>query len=151
MSHPSFHVGSEEEKRIEKERYEDDREFFLKEAMRCGGGFLVELMRDHTALDHRENIKRAFGRGSKSETRVLVVGSKRSGCFDEEGVLSVVGFVNGVSKDEEGREGETGENGSEKGGERMLARGVAVEWGGHWCYWEDAEKFNAMILKFLEK
>lgn len=149
MSYPSSHVGNEEEKEREKERYADDREFFLREAMKCEGKFLVELMRDHTALDHRENIKRTFGRGSKSETRVLVVGSKRSGCFDEEGVLSVVGFVNG--EDEEGREGEIGEKGSEKEGERILAREVAVEWGGHWCYWEDAERFDELVLGFLKE
>jgi pimeloyl-ACP methyl ester carboxylesterase len=29
------------------------------------------------------------------------------------------------------------------------ARGVAVEWGGHWCYWEKPEKFNDLVIEFL--
>jgi pimeloyl-ACP methyl ester carboxylesterase len=26
---------------------------------------------------------------------------------------------------------------------------VTVEWGGHWCYWEQPERFNEMVLEFL--
>ena len=31
------------------------------------------------------------------------------------------------------------------------AQGLVVDWGGHWCYWEDPEKFNELALKFLEE
>lgn len=89
-------------------------------------------MTDHTALDHRENIREAFGPRSGRETKVLVVASAKSGCFEPEGVLSIVGSVN---------------DGAEQG--KGLARGETVEWGGHWCYWEDHEKFDELALEFF--
>jgi pimeloyl-ACP methyl ester carboxylesterase len=30
------------------------------------------------------------------------------------------------------------------------AQGLAVDWGGHWCYWEDPEKFHQLALGFLD-
>lgn len=90
-------------------------------------------MTDHTALDHRANIRAKYGPGSGSSAKVLVVASSKSGCFEPEGVLSVVDFVNGT-------EGEDG---------KKLARGVTVEWGGHWCYWEEPERFDSLALEFL--
>ena len=127
LSHPD---PTEKEDNI---RYESDKKFFVGEAMKGESPFYAKLMEDHTALDHRENIKRCFGPGSGSETKVLVIASKKSGCFEPEGVLSVLGFVNGTGE----------QNG--------LARGEAVEWGGHWCYWEDREKFDALVLSFLNE
>jgi pimeloyl-ACP methyl ester carboxylesterase len=38
-------------------------------------------------------------------------------------------------------------NGSE--GDAGKARGVIVEWGGHWCYWEKPDMFNELAMKFL--
>lgn len=60
-----------------------------------------------------------------------LVASTRSGCFPAAGPLKVVELVNG-------------------GGEDGLAKGVAVEWGGHWCYWENPEKFHGLVLNFLK-
>lgn len=91
-------------------------------------------MADHTANDWRSSIAHSFGPGSlggENETRVLVVASERSGCFPAKGPMRVVELVNGEGK-EDGR-----------------ARGVVVEWGGHWCYWERPELFNELVLGFL--
>jgi pimeloyl-ACP methyl ester carboxylesterase len=38
-------------------------------------------------------------------------------------------------------------NGGEEAGN---AQGVVVDWGGHWCYWEDAGRFNRLVLRWLE-
>jgi pimeloyl-ACP methyl ester carboxylesterase len=107
------------------QRAQDDEEFFLTEAMNGDNEWYGKLMADHTALDWRASIKATFGRDSGSSTKVLVVASTRSGCFPAEGPLHVVDLV----------------------GER--AKGVAVDWGGHWCYWEDADRFNSLCLGFL--
>lgn len=88
-------------------------------------------MADHTALDWRDSIPDSFGSGSGSRTRVMVVASERSGCFPAAGPLAVVEMVN-------------------RGG-GGLARGVSIEWAGHWCYWEDPEKFHGLVMPFLEE
>jgi pimeloyl-ACP methyl ester carboxylesterase len=98
--------------------------------MKGDGRWYGKLMADHTALDWRDAIAQHFGPGSGSKTEVLVVASTRSGCFPAAGPLKVVELVNG-------------------GKSHGLARGVTVEWGGHWCYWEDADKFNKLVLEFL--
>lgn len=86
-------------------------------------------MEDHTGKDWRDVIGEVY---EKSEgVRVLVVASERSGCFPPEGPLRVVELVNG-----------------EDGG-REKAKGVSVEWGGHWCYWEEAGRFDRLVLEFL--
>jgi len=91
-------------------------------------------MADHTALDWRDSIRANFGPESGSKTKVFVVASKRSGCFAAEGPLSIVSLVNGDVEEAEKR-----------------AKGVAVDWGGHWCYWEDPDKFNELCLDFLKE
>lgn len=77
-----------------------------------------------------------LGPFSKSGTKVLVVTSSRSGCFPAAGPLKVVELVNG--------------DGSPSKRENNRAKGVVVEWGGHWCYWEKPELFNKLILDFLD-
>jgi pimeloyl-ACP methyl ester carboxylesterase len=119
--------------------FEEDEKFFLNEAMKGDGEWYGKLMADHTALDWRRSIRATFGPGSESPTNVLVVASSRSGCFPAEGPLKVVDFVNGGVDEGKG-----------KGNGKGKARGVAVEWGGHWCYWERPELFNDLALKFLE-
>jgi pimeloyl-ACP methyl ester carboxylesterase len=109
----------------------EDEAFFLAEAMKGDGKWYGKLMADHTALDWRDTIAQSFGPESGGTTGVLVVASTRSGCFPAAGPLKVVELVNGGSG--EGR-----------------AEGVAVEWGGHWCYWEEPEKFHELILEFLK-
>jgi hypothetical protein len=108
-----------------------DEEFFLAEAMKGDGEWYGKLMADHTSLDWRDSIAANFGPGSGSKTTALVIASSRSGCFPSEGPMKVVEFIN---RDE---------------GEYGLAQGVVVDWGGHWCYWEDPKRFDAMCLRFL--
>ena len=85
-------------------------------------------MADHTSLDWRDSIVENFGEDSGSSTKVLVVASSRSGCFPAAGPMKVVEFVGA-----------------------RLAMGVVVDWGGHWCYWENPERFGEVCLEFLEK
>lgn len=113
----------------------EDEEFFLGEAMRGRQEWYGKLMGDHTGLDWRASIGATFGPGSSCSAKVLVVASERSGCFPAAGPLFVVKLVNGDGKGE--------------GGEEKRAMGVGVEWGGHWCYWEDPEKFDKLCLAFL--
>lgn len=108
-----------------------DEAFFLAEAMKGDGEWLGKLMADHTSLDWRASIAANFGKGSGSKTTVLVVASTRSGCFPAAGPLKVVDFVNEGEKENYG-----------------MAKGVAVEWGGHWCYWEDPEKFGRLVTRW---
>ncbi|KAM0713496.1 hypothetical protein Q7P37_010458 [Cladosporium fusiforme] len=107
--------------------WQDDEAFFLAEALKGNGWWYGKLMADHTANDWRSSIAHSFGPGGAC---VLVVASERSGCFPAAGPLKVVELVNGV------------------GGEGR-AKGVVVEWGGHWCYWEKPALFNALVLEFL--
>jgi pimeloyl-ACP methyl ester carboxylesterase len=114
--------------------WRDDEAFFLGEAMKGDGWWYGKLMADHTARDWRSSIVQNFGPGSGSKTNVLVVASERSGCFPAAGPLKVVELVNGGS--------DVGEGGK--------AKGVAITWGGHWCYWEKPETFNELAEGFLE-
>jgi pimeloyl-ACP methyl ester carboxylesterase len=108
-----------------------DKAFFLAEAMEGNGEWYGKLMADHTSLDWRDSIIANFGPGSGSKTPVLVIASSRSGCFPAEGPMKVVEFINQ-------REGKYG-----------LAQGIVVDWGGHWCYWEDPKRFDALCLRFF--
>lgn len=108
-----------------------DEDFFLKEAMKGDGEWLGKLMADHTSLDWRDSIAACFGKGSGSKTLVLVVTSSRSGCFPAAGPLKVVDFVNGGQEEGYG-----------------LAQGVTVDWGGHWCYWENPERFERLVARW---
>jgi pimeloyl-ACP methyl ester carboxylesterase len=118
----------------ESQTWRADEAFFLAEAMKGDGWWYGKLMADHTANDWRSSIAHSLGSGSVGEqsgTRVLVVASERSGCFPAAGPLEVVRLVNGGK--EEGR-----------------SSGIAVKWGGHWCYWEEPERFNQIVLGFLK-
>ena len=116
----------------------DDEKFFVDIAKQGKAEWYGKLMADHTALDWRDSIAHTFGPGSGSKTKVLVVASERSGCFPAAGPLAVVGLVNDGKWDTMGM------------GDKGLAKGVAVDWGGHWCYWEDPEKFGKLVRGFLE-
>ncbi|RAR13621.1 alpha beta-hydrolase [Stemphylium lycopersici] len=110
--------------------WKEDEAFFLNEAMKGDGWWYGKLMADHTANDWRHPIAQTFGQESGSQTKVLVVASSRSGCFPAAGPLRVVELVN---------------DGKDEG----HAKGVIVEWGGHWCYWEKPDLFNELALGFL--
>jgi pimeloyl-ACP methyl ester carboxylesterase len=111
--------------------WRDDETFFLEEAMKGDAWWYGKLMADHTAKDWRNSITHAFGPTSNSETKVLVVASERSGCFPAAGPMKVVELVNVLD--------------ANKG----KARGVVVEWGGPWCYWEKPDMFNKLAVDFL--
>ena len=120
---------------------ESDREFFLSIAQKGDGIWFGKLMADHTSLDWRDSISRQFGvdgQVSQAEGRpkVLVIASSRSGCFPSAGPLYVVDLIN------------SGRQLTRK--DDPLALGVTIDWGGHWCYWENPEKFNALVLDFLK-
>lgn len=107
-------------------------------------------MADHTAKDHRDNIVATLGPESGSATKVLVVASSKSGCFRPQGPMSVVNLVNHGTLEVFGLEKRL--SNASVGSERAVrARGVVVDWGGHWCYWEDPEKFNELVLDFLKE
>lgn len=130
LSHPT-----EESAAISDVQRRNDEDFFLGEAKRGDAEWFGQLMADHTALDHRANIVACLGPESGSQTKALVIASSKSGCFWPEGPMSVVGMING--------EGKAESTASKR------ARGVVVDWGGHWCFWEDPEKFNKLCLDFL--
>lgn len=130
LSHPS-----QENENVSHEEKKYDEGFFLGEARKGNPEWFGQLMADHTALDHRANITATLGPESGSKTKVLVVASSKSGCFWPEGPMSVVDFVNGSKRTA---------NSDEK-----RAKGVVVDWGGHWCFWEDSHKFNELCLEFL--
>jgi pimeloyl-ACP methyl ester carboxylesterase len=109
-----------------------DERFFLREAQRGERMWYAELMKDHTALDWRETIVHAFGEQSGNLTKVLVVASSRSGCFLAEGPLQAVELMR-------------------VGGAEERVEGVVIDWGGHWCFWEDPQKFCELVEPFLER
>ncbi|MCJ1341452.1 hypothetical protein MMC09_006748 [Bachmanniomyces sp. S44760] len=111
-----------------------DEEHFLSIAKQGNAVWYGKLMADHTALDWRYSIAHSFGLAMYKSTKVLVVASERSGCFPPAGPLAVVDLVN----------------------EMLIAgvedaEGVTIEWGGHWCYWENPVKFNKLVLEFLNR
>jgi pimeloyl-ACP methyl ester carboxylesterase len=121
LSYRAFPLATDS---ISKQQWEEDESFFLAEALKGNGTWYGKLMADHTSKDWRDSIRATYG-SEKSKTKVLVVASSRSGCFPAAGPMAVVDLVG------------------------QKAQGVVVEWGGHWCYWEDAEKFGQLCLSFL--
>jgi pimeloyl-ACP methyl ester carboxylesterase len=90
---------------------------------RCDGVWLARLLADHTRYDHREAIE--------GITRpVLVMAGRRSGCFPMEGMKETVERVR-------------------KGG-KAEAEMVVFE-SGHWLFYEEPERFNQELLKFVER
>lgn len=115
----------------------DDTDFFLKIALQGDPTWLGKLMADHTAIDWRDSIRMNFGVGSGNRADTLVIASERSGCFPAAGPMWV---VDATLKDKNG----------ESCGE-LYTQGVVVDFGGHWCYWENADKFNDLVLKFFSE
>ncbi|KAI5194422.1 alpha/beta-hydrolase [Aureobasidium subglaciale] len=107
-----------------------DEEFFLAIARKGNAEWYGNLMADHTALDWRQSIVEQFGGRAEHKTNVLVIATDRSGCFPALGPLAAVDFANAKAS-------------------TPRARGIVIEWGGHWCYWEDSERFNRLALDFL--
>jgi hypothetical protein len=117
---------------------EDDTSFFLKIAQQGDPTWFGELMSDHTALDWRGSIKKNFGAASDNSTGILVVASQRSGCFPAAGPMWIVDAILEDKKK------------SDHASDAHV-QGVVADFGGHWCYWEGAERFNNLVLKFLAK
>lgn len=116
---------------IPAEKFAEDEAFFLAQAQRGNPMWYAQLMKDHTALDWRRTIVECFGGREENCTRVLVIASNRSGCFPPKGPMSAVAMAN------------------EKARDKVRAEGVVIDWGGHWCFWEDGEKFCNLIGDFL--
>jgi pimeloyl-ACP methyl ester carboxylesterase len=110
---------------------EADESFFLATALKGNPIWYGKLMADHTALDWRDSIRATFG-NHDNETKVLVIASSRSGCFPPEGPLTVVDLINADH-------------------DTNRAKGVVVDWGGHWCYWESPQEFNKLVLAFIDE
>ncbi|PVI02174.1 alpha/beta-hydrolase, partial [Periconia macrospinosa] len=108
---------------VSNEQREEDEIFFLEQARRGNPKWYAQLMKDHTAKDWRDVLRSCF-----QAKKIMVVASSRSGCFPAKGMLEAAKMVN------------------EGGGE---AKGVEVEWGGHWCYWEQPERFWGLVREFL--
>ncbi|KAM3082038.1 hypothetical protein ACMFMG_004493 [Clarireedia jacksonii] len=140
--------GEQEGKREGGDVWVEDEKFFLGEAMKGDPRWLGKLMEEHTVEDWRDVVRWGLG-AERSNAKVLVVASSRSGCFPAEGPLAVVDLVNGEG--EGGGVVTKGEEEEEKKKKKKLARGVVVDWGGHWCYWEDEKKFNDLALDFLQE
>ena len=104
-------------------RWERDEEFFVRISEGCDGVWLARLMADHTRFDHREACE-AIGKP------VLVLAARRSGCFSLEGMEETVRRV-------------------KKGGNED-AEMVVFE-SGHWLFYEEPERFNREVLKFVER
>ena len=104
-------------------RWERDEEFFVRISEGCDGVWLARLMADHTRYDHREACE-AIGKP------VLVLAARRSGCFSLEGMEETVRRV-------------------KKGGNED-AEMVVFE-SGHWLFYEEPERFNREVLKFIER
>jgi pimeloyl-ACP methyl ester carboxylesterase len=117
---------------ISQETWKSDEDFFVAEARKGVPEWYAQLMKDHTALDWRRAIVECFGGRKENKTKALVVATNRSGCYPAKGPMEAVNFANEKSDETEKR-----------------AKGVVVDWGGHWCYWEDPEKFNELALNFL--
>jgi len=132
---------------VSAERRMEDEEFFLNEARRGDPLWFGNLMGDHTAGDWRSTIEWAFGGGSGSNTKVFVVASSRSGCFPAAGVMKVVELCNNTNNDKRAGSAAGGVGGGAADG--CKAEGVVIDWGGHWCFWEEPEKFNELVLDFL--
>jgi pimeloyl-ACP methyl ester carboxylesterase len=119
---------------ISNKTLEEDEEFFVTEAKRGVPEWYAELMKDHTSLDWRKTIVECYGGRKENKTKVLVVATNRSGCFPAKGPMDAVKFANEKTEGVEKR-----------------AEGVIVDWGGHWCYWEQPDEFDDLALRFLSR
>ena len=84
---------------------------------------MARLLADHTRYDHREACEGIAA-------PVLVMAGRRSGCFPLEGMEETVRRV-------------------KKGGNED-AEMVVFE-SGHWLFYEEPERFNRELLKFVER
>ena len=108
-----------------------DEKFFLDIARQGNAEWYGDLMADHTSLDWRQSIAETFAGRTQNGTKVLVVATSRSGCFPAKGPMEAVRLANSH-------------------GNEPKARGIVIDWGGHWCYCENPDKFNQLVLEFLE-
>ncbi|KAK0622723.1 Alpha/Beta hydrolase protein [Immersiella caudata] len=102
-----------------------DEEFFVAISDQCDGRWLARLIADHTRFDHREAIERIA-------VPCLVMAGQRSGCFSVEGMTETA---------RRAREGDGMD-------EKVF---VEVFESGHWLFYEQAERFNACLLKFADE
>jgi pimeloyl-ACP methyl ester carboxylesterase len=108
---------------VGEERRRADEEFFVRISEGCDGTWLARLLADHTRYDHREALEGV-------EQPVLVLSGRRSGCFPLEGMEEIVRRV--------------------KNGGNERAEMVVFE-SGHWLFYEEPERFNEVVLRFVEQ
>jgi len=154
---------------ITEEEEKVDENFFLDIAMKGDGAWFGKLMADHTAIDWRPSIRKHFG--VEGTTKCLIVASARSGCFPPAGPLTVRDLIMedahvslyahkslyaqqvAMKYEEELRRRPLDYYSFRQPAvhykEWGAAAGTIVDFGGHWCYWEDPDAFNEMVYKWL--
>jgi pimeloyl-ACP methyl ester carboxylesterase len=105
------------------ERLAEDEAFFTSISALCDGEWLARLLADHTRYDHREDLRQV-------DMPTLVIAGRRTGCFPVESIEEVALQINGSRGD-------------------STAKFDVFE-GGHWMFYEEADKFNRAILRFAE-
>ncbi|ROT41719.1 alpha/beta-hydrolase [Sodiomyces alkalinus F11] len=105
------------------EQAAEDEAFFTRTSALCDSVWLARLMADHTRYDHREAI-------DMIDVPTLVMAGRRSGCFPLEGMLETARRLNAI------RPG--------------LAKEEVFE-SGHWLFYEEPDKFNAITAAFVEE
>ncbi|KAK0711818.1 Alpha/Beta hydrolase protein [Lasiosphaeris hirsuta] len=113
-----------EEDPVGAEQRSVDEEFFVEISGLCDGQWLARLIADHTRYDHREALELIT-------VPIVVMLGKQSGCFTREGMLETASRVRGV-----------------KGMEDKVV--VSEFKGGHWLFYEEADRFNRELLEFVD-
>ncbi|KAI8956501.1 alpha/beta-hydrolase [Daldinia sp. FL1419] len=103
------------------ERRRRDEEFFTHISAQCDQTWLAKLLADHTRYDHREAI-------ADITLPTLVMAGRRTGCFPLEGMKETARLI------------ESRNPGAAK---------VSVFDSGHWLFYEEPERFNEEITKFV--
>lgn len=109
---------------VSKEQKEEDMQFFVGISALCDQRWLAKLMCDHTRYDHREAAEII-------DRPTLVLYGNRSGCFAYEGVSETAVRVNRKCQGQK------------------LASIITFD-SGHWLFYEEPEKFNLEIVKFVD-
>lgn len=120
-----YRFAPEDTDSVSSEQATRDEEFFTGISRLCDRRWLARLLADHTRYDHREAIELIT-------KPTLVMAGKRTGCFPLGGMKETVRRV---------------EKGS---GHPKLARWMLFD-GGHWMFYEEPEKFNSEIARFVKE
>ncbi|KAI0439806.1 Alpha/Beta hydrolase protein [Xylaria telfairii] len=109
---------------VSEEQKEEDVRFFTGISAQCDQEWLAKLICDHTRYDHREAAEII-------DRPTLVLYGTRSGCFTYEGVSETAARVNRKCQGEK------------------IASVISFD-SGHWLFYEEPERFNLEIVKFVD-